>query len=204
MFMHSSCTNHKKKFADPEQPAKPGDFHSPSASPPAAALIPGALVGKAGFKATERPGPGERTLLTAHFRWSTGPLEVQSIPGCKHCLWHGWLHSFKDTLWMSQTDSSRGQGFLRVQDRQNVQVARPGGQGCSLSRWGAAEGVTVGLKPAQAPCWNSVSKETKRQKRKSRCHRRCSGRFNGKISFWSIMICALKGFFYLQKGDYVL
>lgn len=64
---------------------------------------------------------------------------------------------------MSQTDSSRGQGFLRVQGRQNVQVARPGGQGCSLSRWGAAEGVTVGLKPAQAPCWNSVSKEGKSQ-----------------------------------------
>lgn len=67
---------------------------------------------------------------------------------------------------MSQTDSSRGQGFLRVQGRQNVQVARPGGQGCSLSRWGAAEGVTVVLKPAQAPCWNSVSKEGKKSKRK--------------------------------------
>lgn len=69
---------------------------------------------------------------------------------------------------MSQTDSSRGQGFLRVQDRQNVQVARPGGLGCSLSSWGAAEGVTVGLKPAQAPCWNSVSKEGKKVKKKGK------------------------------------
>lgn len=81
---------------------------------------------------------------------------------------------------MSQTDSSRGQGFLRVQGRQNVQVARPGGQGCSLSRWGAAEGVTVGLKPAQAPCWNSVSKEgkkvkTKGKQRQKHCRRAAGG-----------------------------
>lgn len=53
---------------------------------------------------------------------------------------------------MSPTDSSRGQGFLRVQGRQNVQVARPGGLCCDLSRWDATKGVIVGLKPVQATC----------------------------------------------------
>lgn len=114
-------------------------------------------------EATERPGLGKRTLLTAHFWWSTVPLEVQSTPGCKQCLWHEWLCSFKGTLHMNQTDSSRGQGFLRVQGRQNVQIARPGGPCFSLSRWGAAEGIIMGLKPVKATCWNCLKRRKKSQ-----------------------------------------